>query len=174
MQAPPGSHKPGAVGMFEADPVSRRRPCDRIEYAMKLQLDRASALRFAGFVLISCAFASLASAQTFQFAPLRIPQGAPFNNSYTENVDFADVDLDGDWDAVFADGGDFGNDQNRLWINMGGAQGGTLGVFEDRTATHLPGVLDDSRAVEFVDVDEDGDADAFGANTAPNPDPHHR
>ena len=33
----------------------------------------------------------LASAQGFQFAPQRIPQGAPFNNSFTENVDFADV-----------------------------------------------------------------------------------
>ncbi len=108
----------------------------------------------------------IASAQGFQFAPQRIPQGAPFNNSYTENVDFADVDLDGDFDAIFADGGDFGNDQNRLWINMGGAQGGALGVFEDRTATQLPVVIDASRDVDFVDVDEDGDFDVFTSNTS--------
>ena len=42
-----------------------------------------------------------------------------------------------DWDAVFADGGDFGNDQNRLWINQGGSQGGALGTFVDVTAAHL-------------------------------------
>src|SRR5688572_17148100 len=93
--------------------------------------------------LACLALAGVTTAQTYQLAPQRIPQGAPFNASFSENLDFADVDLDGDWDALFADGGDFGNDQNRLWINMGGAQGGTLGVFEDRTATHLPGVLDD-------------------------------
>jgi hypothetical protein len=63
-------------------------------------------------------------------------------------------------------GGDFGNDQNRLWINMGGAQGGTLGVFVDRTATNVPTLLDDSRDIEFVDVDEDGDPDLFTSNSS--------
>ncbi|HTF87625.1 MAG TPA: VCBS repeat-containing protein [Planctomycetota bacterium] len=107
-----------------------------------------------------------ATAQSFQLAPQLVPQGAPFNASYTESLDFADVDLDGDWDAIFADGGDFGNDQNRLWINMGGAQGGTLGVFQDRTSTQLPSLIDDSRDVDFIDIDDDGDADVFTSNTS--------
>ena len=105
---------------------------------MNSTLTRVPKVRLSLVLLFAACFSAVASAQTFQFAPGRIPQGAPFNNSYTENVDFADVDLDGDFDAIFADGGDFGNDQNRLWINLGGAQGGTLGVFEDRTAIQLP------------------------------------
>ncbi|HUR28738.1 MAG TPA: VCBS repeat-containing protein [Planctomycetota bacterium] len=133
---------------------------------MELDLLRVWISRGAWIAAASLVFASFASAQTFQFAPQRIPQGAPFNNSYTENVDFADVDQDGDWDALFADGGDFGNDQNRLWINLGGAQGGALGVFEDRTAAQCPAILDASRDVDFVDVDKDGDADAFFSNTS--------
>src|SRR5688572_24041711 len=72
---------------------------------------------------------------------------------FTENVDFGDVDGDGDWDAVFADGGDWGNQQDRIWINLGGAQGGTVGVFQDQTAARFPAILDDSRDIEFSDVD---------------------
>ena len=94
----------------------------------------------------------------------QIPQGSPFNNSSTENVDFADVDLDGDLDAAFADGGDSGNDQSRIWINQGFAQGGTLGVFLDATSTRFPVMLRTSRDVDFVDVDNDGDHDVHLSN----------
>ena len=34
--------------------------------------------------------------------------GLPTEGSYTENVDFGDVDGDGDWDVAIADGGDAG------------------------------------------------------------------
>ncbi len=85
---------------------------------------------------------------------------------YTENVDFGDVDGDGDWDAIFGDGGDFGNQQNRIWINQGGAQGGALGTFLDKTSTQLPVFIDDSRDVEFVDFDNDGDIDLYVSNTS--------
>lgn len=84
----------------------------------------------------------------------------------TENVDFGDVDSDGDWDAVFADGGDLGNQQNRLWINQGGAQGGQIGVFVDETAARMPLVLDTSRDIEFADIDGDGDLDLHTSNTS--------
>jgi hypothetical protein len=86
--------------------------------------------------------------------------------SSTENVDFGDVDLDGDWDAVFADGGDTGNDQNRIWINRGGLQGGPLGAFLDETDSRMPQILDDSRDIEFVDFDNDSDIDIYVSNTA--------
>ncbi|QDU67470.1 FG-GAP repeat domain-containing protein [Engelhardtia mirabilis] len=94
-----------------------------------------------------------------------IPGGSA-NNSTTENVDFADVDLDGDWDAAFADGGDDGNDQNRIWINRGGLQAGPLGDFIDETATRFPSEADDSRDIEFADIDGDGDVDLYVSNTA--------
>ncbi|MCE9595632.1 MAG: VCBS repeat-containing protein [Planctomycetes bacterium] len=105
-------------------------------------------------------------AQTFANVPARIPQGSPFNNSYSEHVAFGDVDQDGDYDAVFADGGDCCNDQNRLWLNQGNAQGGALGFFADATAARFPAVLDDSRDIEFVDVDNDSDLDLFISNTS--------
>ena len=81
----------------------------------------------------------------------------PNTGSSSENVDFGDIDLDGDWDAVIADGGDDGNDQNQLYLNRGGLQAGTIGVFTNGTASRLPAQLDDSRDIEFADIDGDGD-----------------
>lgn len=90
----------------------------------------------------------------------------PNTGSSSENVDFGDIDLDGDWDAVIADGGDDGNDQNQLYLNRGGLQGGTIGVFNNGTASRLPAQLDDSRDIEFADIDNDGDLDLYISNTA--------
>jgi len=110
------------------------------------------------------AMGGAASGQTFVENTTSIPQGSPGNQSTTDNVDFADVDGDGDWDAAFADGGDQGNDQNRLWINQGPGPG--TGDFVDETAVRCPSVLDQSRDVEFVDFDGDGDPDLYFANVA--------
>ncbi len=110
--------------------------------------------------------AGLSFGQSFQDNTADIPSGSPGNDSNTENVDFGDVDLDGDWDAVFADGGDDGNDQNRIWLNQGGAQGGTTGVFIDRTSARFPSVSDQSRDIEFVDFDGDADLDLYISNTS--------
>ena len=111
-------------------------------------------------------FAQQAGAQVFVNSPGNIPQGSPGNNSETEQVDFADFDLDGDWDCGSADGGDWGNDQNRLWVNLGGAQAGTLGFFADETAARAPAINDTSRDIEFIDFDGDGDPDVHISNSA--------
>jgi hypothetical protein len=92
-----------------------------------------------------------------------IPSGAS-NSSNTENVDFGDVDLDGDWDAVFADGGDNANDQNRIWINRG--PGANIGKYLDETGARFPAINDQSRDIEFVDFDNDSDLDIYVSNTS--------
>ncbi len=103
-----------------------------------------------------------ASAQQF----VRNTADIPASTGDTEQVDFADVDLDGDWDAAFANGGNIGPQQNVLWINQGGVQGGPIGTFTNETVTRFPAVLDTSRDIEFADYDGDGDPDAFIANTS--------
>jgi len=104
--------------------------------------------------------------QSFALNGTDIPTGGAKNSSTTENVDFGDVDGDGDMDALFADGGEDGNDRNRIWINMGGLQGGTQGVFDDQTAARIPAGQDASRDIEFVDIDGDGDLDIYTSNTS--------
>ncbi|HVS17962.1 MAG TPA: VCBS repeat-containing protein [Planctomycetota bacterium] len=110
--------------------------------------------------------AQQASAQVFVSAPGNVPQGSPFNSGSVGQIDFADIDLDGDWDCGIAKGNDCCNMQNRIWVNQGGVQGGTLGFFADETATRAPAVSDMSRDLEFVDFDGDGDPDVFSVNTS--------
>ncbi len=109
---------------------------------------------------------SPASAQIFVVNTADIPNLA--GNKFAENVDFGDVDLDGDFDAAFAMGGDNGNIQDRLWINQGGAQAGTLGVFSDVTASQFPAIVKDGRDIELVDFDNDQDLDVYISNTSTN------
>jgi len=125
--------------------------------ASNLQLWKSSAA-----LLGLVALAGSASAQQLPRNTTDIPN----NTGYTENVDFADIDLDGDWDAALAEGGDNGNDQNNLWLNQGFLQAGTVGIFTDVTAARFPAVLDQSRDIEFVDFDSDGDHDIYVSNTS--------
>ncbi len=97
---------------------------------------------------------------------LRNTTDIPGSTGLTENVDFGDVDNDGDWDALFGNGGDTSQQQDVLWTNNGGVQAGVVGVFTNVTATQLPAVLDQTRDVEFVDFDNDGDIDAYISNTS--------
>ena len=116
--------------------------------------------------LASLVLGSTAIGQSFSNNLTDIPTGGAANSSFTENLAFADVDSDGDLDAIFADGGDLGNDRNRIWINQGGLQAGTVGVFADETSSRLPSVQDDSRDIDFADIDLDGDWDFVASNTS--------
>ena len=113
--------------------------------------------------LVLSLLAPAAGAQVIFVEPTAYLTGQ--NSDFTENVDLADVDLDGDWDALFANG-ENNLQQNRIWINSGALQLGTLGTFVDETAGRLPVVLDRSRDVEFADIDADGDPDVHVSNSA--------
>jgi hypothetical protein len=126
----------------------------------------ASIGRRASALVAALVCAQQAQAQVFVDSPASIPQGSPFNSSQTEQADFADIDLDGDWDVGIADGGEIGPDQNRLWVNQGGLQGGAVGFFADETATRAPAFSDPSRDLEFVDFDGDGDPDVQITNSS--------
>ena len=73
----------------------------------------------------------------------------------TRDVSLADLDADGDLDAFLA------KDENEVWINQGGSQGGTEGTLLD-SGQSLG--LAPSEGLALGDVDGDGDLDAFVAN----------
>ncbi|MCB9937169.1 MAG: beta-propeller fold lactonase family protein [Planctomycetaceae bacterium] len=89
--------------------------------------------------------------------PATFLHGQSFGDSESLDVALADVDGDGDLDAMFANR----EQHNRLWLNQGGLQGGTAGMFVDSVQ-----LLGDefSVAVNFGDLDGDGDVDAIIAN----------
>lgn len=110
--------------------------------------------------------AGQAQGQAFVLNNGSIPAtGSPQNNTFCENIDFADVDLDGDLDSAQANGGDLGPRQNTIWMNQGPSN---IGVFVDETATRFPVISDASRDIEFVDYDSDGDEDIYVSNTSQN------
>ena len=89
-----------------------------------------------------------------------VDSGQALGSSWTRRVRLGDLDSDGDLDAFVANGS---SDPNRIWVNQGGTQGGTPGVFADSgQAMGLVG----SFGVSLGDLDSDGDLDAFVANSA--------
>ncbi|HYC77302.1 MAG TPA: FG-GAP-like repeat-containing protein, partial [Planctomycetota bacterium] len=103
--------------------------------------------------------AALSSAQQFQDqTATRLPVQAV----WSEEVDAADLDGDGDLDLVYAKGDGFASAgaprQNTILINDG------TGVFADQTATRLPALTGNAKDVDLVDVDGDGDFDLVVAN----------
>lgn len=106
-------------------------------------------------------FATTAVAQQFdEDTNTRLPAPTPFE--YSEQVDFADIDNDGDLDMLFANGSGFAGPQqqqtNRLYINNGN------GVFTDDTANRMPNLIGFTRDVDFGDIDHDGDLDLVVVN----------
>jgi hypothetical protein len=77
---------------------------------------------------------------------------------HRHGLSLGDVDGDGDLDAFIAVAN---GRSNQVWLNNGGAQGGTPGVFAD-SGQRLPGSR--SYGASLGDLDGDGDLDAFVAN----------
>jgi len=75
-------------------------------------------------------------------------------------VALGDLDGDGDLDVFVANSGGLGQ-PNRVWLNDGGAQGGTLGSLSD-SGQRLGSA--DTYGVALADLDADGDLDAWAAN----------
>ncbi len=84
-----------------------------------------------------------------------LDSGQVLGDTLSLGVDLADLDGDGDTDAFVATAL-----SDQVWINQGGAQGGTPGQFSSNGQA-LGG--SGSRDVALADLDGDGDRDAFVA-----------
>ncbi len=83
--------------------------------------------------------------------------GQSLDNANSDEVALGDVDGDGDLDAFVAESG-----PSTVWINQGGDQAGTEGVFNDSGQSLGSDI---SSGVALGDLDGDGDLDAFVANS---------
>lgn len=83
----------------------------------------------------------------------------------TEDVEFADLDDDGDWDFVVGnfDGPSAIVGQDFVYVNQGGMQGGTEGSFNFQTIIN-PAPDDETWDVLAADLNEDGLLDIYVGN----------
>lgn len=89
-----------------------------------------------------------------------LDSGQSLADALSVAVALGDIDRDEDIDAVTASV----NSGNHVWVNQGGAQGGTPGEFA------AGGILgpNNNRHVTLSDVDVDGDPDLFVSRNGPN------
>lgn len=106
-----------------------------------------------------------ADSNSFRYVdePTRLPFDTNPPETDTLDVDFVDVDKDGDLDIYIAEGtASPAPRPNKLYINDGG------GNFTDESTTRLPDSPPaNSTEVDFADADGDGDLDAIVANLGP-------
>jgi hypothetical protein len=89
-----------------------------------------------------------------------------FGAGRSSEIDPGDCDNDGDLDVIVGNGGD-ASQLNRIFINLGGLQGGAIATFADETATRFQSlIVDSTRDIEFVDLESDGDLDVYAANNS--------
>ncbi|MCB8945742.1 MAG: VCBS repeat-containing protein [Ardenticatenaceae bacterium] len=86
---------------------------------------------------------------------LFVDSGQSLGDAYSTDIAFADFDNDGDQDAFVSNGTP---NHNEIWLNQGGLQGGTAGLFQD--SGQEIGVLTQYGFV-LGDLDGDTDLDIF-------------
>lgn len=118
------------------------------------------------FVAFFVTIAATVSAQdlqpgaNFNTAPAKIPQ----STSYANHTTFADLDLDGDLDAVMTQGGVFFSLTTRHWRSNATTAFGSF-AFTDVTSGTLPLVNSRATHVTPFDIDNDGDFDLLISNS---------
>jgi len=85
------------------------------------------------------------------------------NATEVTDVALGDLDGDGDLDAFIGNSDIYGGGANQVWLNQGGAQLGTPGVFTDTTQSLG---ISNTQSIALGDLDGDGDLDAFAGNAA--------
>lgn len=92
---------------------------------------------------------------------LFVDSGQALGTGNDQGVALGDLDFDGDLDAFVVT---FASAAHGVWLNQGGAQGGTPGSFVD-SGQQLG--TDSGTDVALGDVDGDGDLDAFVTHSSP-------
>lgn len=81
--------------------------------------------------------------------------GQNMGNEFSSDVALGDLDGDGDADAFVSNSA---SEQNQVWINQGGEQGGTAGIYQN-SGQPLSNLT--QRGLALGDLDGDTDLDAF-------------